>query len=152
MRLSALPLSLLAASPIAVAQTPQPLTELIAAYPYGEHRCSTVSPDDTRAFVGRGAVISILDVTTLPPVTEMVPIQEVEVPDVGPQALAYLRHPSPDPGSMVQQRWLFMAGGSLGLWRISLCETLFQPAPVACSDATFQRTEIDRPGSDSTWQ
>jgi hypothetical protein len=153
MRLSTLPLlSLLAVSPAAVAPAQQPLTELIAAYPYGEHRCSTVTPDDTRAFVGRGAVISILDVTTLPPVTEMVPIQEVEVPDVGPQALTYFRHPSPDPGSMVQQRWLFMAGGSLGLWRMTLCEDLFLPAPVACSDSTFQRTEIDRPGSGATWQ
>ncbi len=102
--------------------------------------------------MGRGAVISILDVTTLTPVTEMVPIQEVEVPEVGPQALAYFRHPAPDPGSMEQQRWLFLAGGSLGLWRITLCEDLFLPTPLACSDSTFQRTEIDRPGSSSTWQ
>jgi hypothetical protein len=115
MRLSALALFLLTVSPTASAQAVAPLTQLLAAYPYAEHRCVTVSPDDQRAFVGRGAAISILDVTTLPPVTDLVAIQEVEVPDAGPQALAYFRHPTADPGSMVQRRWLFIAGGTLGL-------------------------------------
>lgn len=53
-----LTLSLLAVPSIAAAQTAQPLTQLIAAYPYAEHRCLVVTPDETRAFVGRGAVIS----------------------------------------------------------------------------------------------
>jgi hypothetical protein len=97
-------------------------------------------------------VISALDVATLPGNTELQAIQEVEVPDVGPQALAYLRHPSADSTGVSRRRWLFSRRRRRRAWAVSRSvEGLFQSPPVACGDQSFQRIRIDRPGSDATW-
>jgi len=129
-----------------------PLDEFLASYPFGEHRAITATPDGARGFVAEGAGIAILDLTSLTPVTPLSAIQRVEVPHASPESLLYYRHPTPDPVSGVHRRWLFMAGGSLGVSRISLCEDLFQQPPITCSTSSFRWRLIDRPGSGTAFQ
>jgi hypothetical protein len=102
---------------------PPPMTELKAAYPYAEQQALEVTPDNTRAFVAEGAAIAVLDLTTGTATPTV--LAQVEIPNASPKSLLYYRH------SGTGQRYLFVAGGTMGLWQISFCENLFtQPPPV----------------------
>jgi hypothetical protein len=83
-----------------------------------------VTPDGKRAFVADGAVITILD---LEPTTPAV-ITQIPVPDCQPLAMRYYQVPGTG-GS----RWLFIAGGTLGLWAIPLCPELMGSPPHLCA-------------------
>lgn len=102
-----------------------PMTDLKSSYPYGEQRALEVSSDNRLTFVAEGAVIAILDTSQLSQ-NAAPPIDHVEVPGAAPMGLAYYRHP------VSSKDWLFIAGGSQGLWRIDLCSSLFATPPTSC--------------------
>ena len=47
------------------------MTELLAAYPYGDPLCLEVMPDGKRAFVAQGAVIEVLQTQSGGPFTPL---------------------------------------------------------------------------------
>jgi hypothetical protein len=104
-----------------------PMTELKAAYPYAEQQALEVTPDNTRAFVAEGAAIAVMDLTTGTATPTV--LVRVEIPNASPKSLLYYRNPASG------LRYLFVAGGTMGLWQMSFCENLFtQPptVPPAC--------------------
>ncbi|MBK7644157.1 MAG: hypothetical protein IPJ19_14110 [Planctomycetes bacterium] len=95
-----------------------------------------ITPDGTRGFVARGATISVVDLTQTPPVE----IDSHSVPDCQPLALRYYAAPGQSPRS------LFVAGGALGVWRLSLCSNLFNVAtPSACQPSTYAPILVQAP-------
>jgi len=130
-------LSCLAVLSAAVPQAePPPLTALKASYPFGPVLGSEATPDNARLFSADGAGIAILDSTELGPPSAPPVIDVVETPDCSPDALLFHRHP------VSGDRSLYIAGGSLGLWRLGLCEGLFDDPPVACGAYPLERIDI----------
>lgn len=133
-------------------QLPAPFDVLEGAYPYGEQLCLVTTPDGTRTFTAVGAAIAILDSeSTLgsAPISPLPVIDRVEIPDCAPAAIAYYHHPGVNPGVTVDS--LYIAGGSLGLWRVSLCPSVLALAPATptpCSSYAPQR--LDRVGDPIT--
>jgi hypothetical protein len=128
-------------------QGPLPIMEYKASYPYGEQLCNEVDHENKRAFVALGAAIAVLDVETLGPPTTPPVIDYIEVPDVTPLSLLYFDHTF---SGGVFKRWLFIAGGSLGLASVELGDELFQSPPAPCT--TCVTRYIDKVGSPSVFQ
>src|SRR6185295_2056322 len=63
-------------------------------------------------------------------------VDHVEVPQCAPMALVHYRHPTSS------SDWLFVAGGSNGLWRVELCSDLFEAPAAACSGYTTEQVDI----------
>lgn len=105
-----------------------PLCDLASSYTHGELLSLELTPDASRGFTAEGAVITILDLLNAPVGGSAPVIQKIPVPDCQPLALAYVHQA----GASVEDQ-LFMAGGSHGLWRLSLCSCLFGPTPSACT-------------------
>ena len=104
---------------------PQPFTELLAAYPYGEQISLGVSPDGSRLYAAEGGAIDILDASAAPP-NPMTSIDQIELPEASPLSILHFDN-SPNPG-----RLLFIAGGTSGLWRAVVCPGVFaNPPPVS---------------------
>lgn len=116
-----------------------PITELKSSYTLGQQSCLEVTPGGDLAFVGEGAAITILDLRNAPVGGSMPVIEKVRLPDCQPLALAYL-HQSLAPSS--EYHHLYIAGGALGLWRLTLCAELFDPTPTACGESSYQALEI----------
>ncbi len=128
-------LTLFACCLLASPQTPEPpMSDLKASYPYGGPRAVEVSSDNKVAFVAEGAVIAMLDLTQLSQNAAPV-IDRVEVPKCAPMALAHLR---PTSGT----DWLFIAGGSQGLWRVTLCSGLFASPPTGCGSYAVRKLDV----------
>ena len=99
-------------SALALAQS-GPFDRLEASYPWGDALYAEPTPDHTRLFVAAGAAISVLDVTSFPPVTTPTVIDRFEIPECAPMSMRF--HELPDlihPGPFIRR--LFMAGGALG--------------------------------------
>ena len=103
-----------------------PMTEVAATWPYGDQLSLTATSDGARIFVAEGAAIAVLDGTSLGSGPPQV-IARIDLEDAQP--LAQLDHRDPTSG----KRWLFVAGGATGLWRIDLCESLFASPPSGCT-------------------
>lgn len=125
-----------------------PFNQLEGAYPWGDQLCSEPTPDNKLLFVAPGAGISILNVETLPAVTQPTVIAHVEVPECAPLSMRFFEMmdngmpPAPI-------RRLFMAGGTMGLWELTLCPSLFTSPPVDCG--SYNPTIIDRIGGAQLW-
>lgn len=98
-----------------------PAWELVSSHLYGGQLSLEISANGTRAFVADGAVLSIRDLTSQPP---MAPIAQVPLPDC--QALAQLHYVHPADG----KEYLFLAGGAHGLWRLPLSTASYVPERV----------------------
>jgi hypothetical protein len=100
------------------------MTNLKASYPFGQELCCEATPDNTRLFSADGAAIAIFDVSGLPGGGTP---PELADPALGrlidprpstwlflPTRFLYYQHPA-------GARYLFIAGGTMGLWRMELC-------------------------------
>ncbi|MBI5362664.1 MAG: hypothetical protein HZA53_05760 [Planctomycetes bacterium] len=103
---------------------------MIAAYPWGPQLAVEVSTDEKRAFVAAGAGISVLDVTTITNGVAPTRIASFEVPECAPVAMVYNKLPN-------TPHRLFIAGGTMGLWRADLCPQYFDATQPACSDSFY---------------
>lgn len=132
------------------AQSPgSPITDLIAAYPYGEQLALEATPDNKRMFVAVGAAVSVVDLAGISGAT-LLPrvVDRIELPECSPMAMLYHRVPG-------QTRRLYVAGGTMGLWKVDLCRGLFDnfnPSPCVGASDPYARTQIDRPGNGSVWK
>lgn len=122
--------------------TTPPFTDLIASYPWGPQTVIEATPDHRRAFVAAGAAIRVLDIEALSAGVPPTPLERIEIPYCAPEAMVYHQ---PSSG----QHHLYIAGGTLGLWRVELCNTLFQqptpPPPVTCGSAYYTYPSATRP-------
>lgn len=112
------------------------MTNLVSHYLYGDQLSLEVTPDETRAFSVEGAMLSVLDLTVLTTGGTPTLIEQVPLPECQGLAQAFFQHP------FDQQRYLFIAGGGLGLWRLSLCQGLFNSSPTACGAAAYSPVRI----------
>lgn len=138
--------SSVACSFLASFQAPPPMTNLVQHYPFGEQLSLEVTPDRKLAFVAEGAAITVLDVGNIASGTPPVPLlPKVRVPDCQPLAMAFYEPPAP-PGGGPYDRYLFIAGGSHGVWRLTLCPSLFPTPPLgptSCgAESSYQPTHI----------
>lgn len=123
---------------------PGPIIEFKGAYPFDTQSVLEVTPDNSRAFVAEGAAISILDLNSLSGTTPAV-IDRVALPGASPLALQYYELP------VSGQKHLFIAGGTMGLWRMSFCSQMMVPPPGIPSKCAcpvdgcdpYSRTRID---------
>ncbi len=95
---------------------------LVSSYTPGEQMSLEVTPDGTRGFLALGATIAVLDLTQTPPVE----IDKHPMPDCQPLAMRYYQDSS-------GARFLLIAGGALGVWRVTLCPSLFTTPPGPCT-------------------
>jgi hypothetical protein len=123
-----------------------PIMEFKGAYPFDTQSVLEVTPDNTRAFLAEGAAITILDLTSLsgtplePAVIDRVPLE-----NASPRALRYFEHP------LSHEKFLFVAGGTMGLWRVSLCPAVMAVPPATPTECTctgsgcdpYDRIQID---------
>lgn len=94
-----------------------------------------ITPGDSIAFVAEGPRIAIHRLTTsLAPTF----IEAVPLPDCQPLALLHHRQP----GTPATD-WLYIAGGTHGLWRLSLCSNLFS-SYTSCGLSSYQPENLDR--------
>lgn len=101
---------------------------LVSSYTPGEQQSLELTPDGSRGFLALGATIDVLDMTGLQPVE----IAKHPMPDCQPLAMRYFHLASPD------THYLYIAGGALGVWRITLCPSIFQAVnPVGCGHTSF---------------
>src|SRR4051794_14920023 len=106
---------------------PAPMATLVSSYTFGDQLSLEVRPDDGVAFVAEGAAITMLSLTT-PTATVLA---KVPLPNCQPLSQKYYRHP------VTLDSWLFIAGGTEGLWRLSICHNLTSSPPQICSLETF---------------
>lgn len=128
---------------------PLPIHELKAAYPFGEQLALEVTPDNKRMFVAVGAAVSVVDIASISGAT-ILPrvIDRIELPECSPISLAYHRVAG-------ETRRLYVAGGTMGLWKVDLCRGLFDnfnPSPCPGAGDPYARTRIDRPGNGMIWK
>ncbi|MBI5364459.1 MAG: hypothetical protein HZA53_14875 [Planctomycetes bacterium] len=96
-----------------------------------------MTPDERRAFVAAGAGISVLDVETIQNGVVPAILDRVEIPDCAPEAMVY-HQPKPD------THYLYVAGGTLGLWRVQFCPALFGATPLACEPTYYTSPSATR--------
>jgi hypothetical protein len=106
-----------------------PISNLVSSYTPGEQLSLEVTPDAVwpnarRGFLAEGATIAVLNLQVTPPVL----IDTHPVPMCQPLALRYYHHVEVSGAS----DYLFIAGGALGVWRLTLCSNLFAASPTAC--------------------
>jgi len=121
------------------------MAEFKAAYPYGEPLGGIVVPGSTRALVVGGAALAIVDLTAFETNGEPKALGYVEIPDITTLAMKYRL-------GAQGQRAVYFAGGSLGLWKVDLCNALFtSSAPPPCSPPS---EIVDRVGCEAnfTWK
>lgn len=109
------------------------MNTLVSSYPFGEQLSLDVSPNDALAFVAEGAVITVLDLLTVPAQN----LGQVPLPDCQPLAQRYYKHP------VTLDTWLFIAGGAQGLWRVSVCPHVYATPPQPCLIGAFSPTLLD---------
>lgn len=116
--------------PSLVLQNPNaPMSTLVQSYPFGDQLSLEVTPDDSLAFIGEGAAITILDLNAAPSSPKL---DQVLIPNCQLLSLRYYHHAPTD------QDWLFIAGGTHGVWKLELCSGLFPTPPnnpVACGSS-----------------
>jgi hypothetical protein len=86
------------------------LTTLVSSYTPGEQLSLEVTPDGTRGFLAMGATIGMMDLTGTTPVQ----YDKYQIPFYQPLAMRYYHQVDPDTD------YLFVAGGALGVCRITL--------------------------------
>jgi hypothetical protein len=107
-------------------QPPGLIHTLVSSYTPGEQLSLEVTPDGTRGFLALGATIDVLDLTGVMPVE----IEKHPMPDCQPLAMRYYEQAG--------VRYLFIAGGALGVWRLTLCPGLFSLSnPTPCGPVGY---------------
>lgn len=126
-------LSALPALVLACAQAQPSLLTRVSSFDFGEQLSMDVTPDavtpgDKIAFVAHGATIGIYRLTS-----SMTPtlLDLFHVPDCQPLALRYYRQPGTP-----NRDWLFIAGGSHGVWRVALCSSLIS-SYTSCGSSSY---------------
>jgi len=129
--LVALALNLL---PCALPQQPI-IQTLVSSYTPGDQLCLEVADDPVlnvrRGFLAEGATIVVLNLDVTPPTV----IATHPMPDCQPLAMRYYK-------DQWGARYLFIAGGAFGVYRLTLCSSLFQP-PLGTCTAGFGDLRIE---------
>ena len=106
-----------------------PLIQTKAVAPYGDPLCMALSPDQKLAFVGEGASLALLDVSTVAPVDSICVKTRLPL-DVACFSLL--------PG---EQR-VFLCGGKLGLFELVTCPGLGDSCAASC--ASYPLNALDQ--------
>jgi LVIVD repeat len=125
---------------------PQLPINLVSAYTPGEQLCLEVTPDGRRGFLALGATIAILDFEGVTQLQAPVQFDKHQVPECQPLSMRYY-HEAASGGNPAAD-YLFIAGGALGVWRLSLCSGIFNPspqAPQACPGTSYADLLVQAP-------
>jgi hypothetical protein len=120
-------------------QSPPLISTLVSSYTPGEQLCLEVTPDGRRGFVALGASIAMLDLESATATQPPRQFDQHQVPDCQPLALRYYHQSNPDAD------YLFIAGGALGVWRLSLCSGIVGDTPQACPPSSYADLQVQEP-------